>query len=83
MCAVASVVSDSLQTVKSPSPMDCSPPGSSVHAGSRGMNTGVGCHALLPNPGIKFGSLMFPALAGGFFTTRAPLETDACLQNSE
>ena len=27
-------------------PMDCSPPGSSVHGGSPGKNTGVGCHAL-------------------------------------
>ena len=26
--------------------MDCSPPGSSVHGGSPGKNTGVGCHAL-------------------------------------
>ena len=28
-------------------PMDCSTPGSSVHADSPGKNTGVGCHALL------------------------------------
>ena len=28
-------------------PMDCSPPGSSVHGHSPGKNTGVGCHALL------------------------------------
>ena len=28
-------------------PMDCSPPGSSVHEDSPGRNTGVGCHALL------------------------------------
>ena len=27
-------------------PMDCSPPGSSVHGDSQGKNTGVGCHAL-------------------------------------
>ena len=27
----------------------------------------------LPNPGIEPASLMFPALAGGFFTTRASL----------
>ena len=40
--------------------VDCSPPGSSVHEGSSGKNTGVGCHALLQgnfpnlgsNPGI-------------------------------
>ena len=29
------------------SPMDWSPPGSSVHGGSPGYNTGAGCHALL------------------------------------
>ena len=28
-------------------PMDCSPPGSSVHGDSPGKNTGVVCHALL------------------------------------
>ena len=28
-------------------PMDCSPPGSSVHGDSPGKNTGVACHALL------------------------------------
>ena len=28
-------------------PMDCSPPGSSVHGDSPGKNTEVGCHALL------------------------------------
>ena len=27
--------------------MDCSPPGSSVHGGSPGKNTGLGCYALL------------------------------------
>ena len=41
-------------------PMDCSPPGSSVHGEPPGKNTGVGCHALLQglfptqgsNPGL-------------------------------
>ena len=28
-------------------PIDCSPPGSSVHGDSPGKNTGVGCHVLL------------------------------------
>ena len=28
-------------------PMDCSPPGSSVHRDSPGKNSGVGCHAFL------------------------------------
>ena len=42
-------------------PMDCSPPGSSVHGDSPGKNTEVGCHFLLqgdlPDPGIEPGSL--------------------------
>ena len=42
-------------------PMDCSPPGSSVHADSLGKNTGVGCHALLqgifPTQGLNMGAL--------------------------
>ena len=45
-------------------PVDCSPPGSSVHGDSPGKNTGVGCHALLQG--------IFPTqvsrIAGGFFT---------------
>ena len=28
-------------------PMDCSPPGSSVHGNSLGKSTGVGCHSIL------------------------------------
>ena len=43
-------------------PMDCSPPGSSVHGDSSGKNTGVGCHNLLQgifptqgsNPGLPY-----------------------------
>ena len=56
LCAVLShsVVSNSLH------PVDCSPPGSSVHGDSPGKNTGVDCHALLQgifptqesNPGL-------------------------------
>ena len=40
-------------------PMDCSPPGSSVHGDSPGKNSGVGCHALLqgifPTQGLNPG----------------------------
>ena len=40
-------------------PMDCSPPGSSVHGDSPGKNIGVGCHALLqgifPTQGLNPG----------------------------
>ena len=49
-------------------PMDCSPPGSSVHGIFPGRNTGVGCHFLLQG--------IFPAhiscIAGRFFTTEPP-----------
>ena len=42
-------------------PMDCSPPGSSVHGDPPGKNTGVGCHALLqgifPTQGSNSGLL--------------------------
>ena len=42
-------------------PMDCSPPGSSVHGDSPGKNTGVGCHFLLqgifPTQGLNPGLL--------------------------
>ena len=37
-------------------PMDCSPPGSSVHGDSPGKNTGVACQdppGDLPNPGME------------------------------
>ena len=38
----------SLQSCPTPcDPVDCSPPGSSVHGDPPGKNTGVGCHALL------------------------------------
>ena len=37
-----------------------------------GKNPGVGCCALLPDPGIKPVSLVSPALAGEFLTDSAP-----------
>ena len=37
-------------------PMDCSPPGSSVHEISPGKNTGVGCHAPLQGTFLTQGS---------------------------
>ena len=50
----------SLSHVRLCDPMDCNPPGSSVHGDSSGKNTGVGCHDLLQgifltqglNPGL-------------------------------
>ena len=51
-------------------PMDCSPPGSSVHGDSPDKNTGVGCPALLQG--------IFPTqvshIAGGIFTSWATRE---------
>ena len=61
-------------------PVDCSPPGSSVHGDSPGKNTGVGCHVLQGteglNPGIfpTQGSNPVVPLAGGFFTNWATRE---------
>ena len=50
-CLVALVVSTLCD------PMDCSPPGSSVHGASPGKNTGVGCHAfpqgIFPTKGLN------------------------------
>ena len=57
--------------------MDCSPQGSSVH-GFSGQEywSELPCPPLgdLPYPGIKPTSLMFPELAGRFFTTSATWE---------
>ena len=57
-------------------PMDCSPPGSSVHGILQGYWNGLPCPPPgdLPDPAIKPESLMSPALAGGFFTTNATWE---------
>ena len=52
-------------------PMDCSPPGSSVHGISPGKNTGLPFPppGHLPDPGIEPWSL---ALTGRFFTAELP-----------
>ena len=57
-CAVLCLVAQSCLNLCDP--MDCNPPGSSVHGDSPGQNTGVGYHALLQeifptqgsNPGV-------------------------------
>ena len=45
---------------------------------------GLSCPPLgdLPDPGIEPTSLMSPALAGGFFTTRSPWEAHICMYYS-
>ena len=37
-------------------PVDCSPPGSSVHEDSPGKNTGVGCHSFIQGIFLTQGS---------------------------
>ena len=66
MKGVMSLVAQSCPTLCDP--MDCSPPGSSVHGVSPGKNSGVGCLALFQG--------IFPTqvshIAGGFFTICSP-----------
>ena len=59
-------------------PMDCSPPGSSVHGIFQARileSVAISYSSGLPNPGIETAFLMSPALACGFFTTSATWET--------
>ena len=64
-CGVLCSVAQSCQSLCYP--MDCSPPGSSVHGDSPGKNSEVDCHAILqvifPTRGWNSGFL----IAGGFF----------------
>ena len=39
-------------------PIDCSPPGSSVHGDSPGKSTGVGCHVLLQDSSVYNASFL-------------------------
>ena len=58
-------------------PMDCSPPGSSVHEILQGRIlkwVAMPSFGDLPHPGMEPTSLMSPALAGGFFTSNATWE---------
>ena len=48
-------------------PMDCRPPGSSVHVIFPGKSTGVGCHCLLRNISYWFKILAFPAMIGKYW----------------
>ena len=58
-CAVLCLVAQSCPALSDS--INCSPPGSSVHGGSPGKKTGVGCHALLqgifPTQGSNLGLL--------------------------
>ena len=62
-------------------PMDCIPPGSSVHGILQArILEWVACPppGNLPDQGIELESLMSPALAGRFFTTSATWEAWEC-----
>ena len=66
--------------------MDCSPPGSSLHGILQArILEWIVCPFLgdLPIPGIKFTSLIFPALAGRFFTTSATWEAPYVVQSGD
>ena len=66
-------------------PMDCSPPGSSVHGIlQKRILEWVSMPSFrdLPSPGIEPASLMSPALAGRFFTTYATWEAHISLFSS-
>ena len=61
-------------------PMDCSPPGSSVHGilQARILEwVAMPSSGGLPDPGVHPASLMSPALAGRFFTTSDTWEAHA------
>ena len=64
--------------------LDCSLPGSSVHGILQTRILGLPCPPLgdLPDPGIKPASLMYPALAGGFFITSTTGEAITLLAHS-
>ena len=49
-------------------PVDCSPPGSSVHEDSPGKNTGVGCHASSRGSSQPRDQTRVSSIAGEFFT---------------
>ena len=53
-------------------PMNCSPPGSSVHGRFQARILEWVAIGELSDLGIKHVSLVFPALAGKFFTTVSP-----------
>ena len=58
-------------------PVDCSPPGSSVHGISQARTlewVAFPPPGNLPNPGMEPASLVSPALAGGFFTATATIK---------
>ena len=69
-CCVLCLVAQSCPTLCNP--MDCSPPGSSVHGDSLGKNTRVGCHAFLQGLFPTRDQTQVSHIAGGFFIFKPP-----------
>ena len=80
MCPVLCLVAQSCPTLCDP--MDCSPPGSSVHGDSPGKNPGVGCYALLQGCSQLRDRTQVSWIAGGFLTSWATREAHAQKQIS-
>ena len=66
ICAVLCLVTQSCQTLCNP--MDCSPPGSSVHGDSLGKNIGGGYYDLFQGIFPTSDQTQVSCIAGGFFT---------------
>ena len=66
-------------------PVDCSPPGSSVHGDSPGKNTGVDLLAMLSSRGSSQprDQTQVSRIAGGFFTIWATREAQNNVYNIE
>ena len=66
-------------------PMDCNPPGSSIHGILQARILGwvsMSSSGDLPHPGIEPVPLTSPALAGGFFTTSTTQEAQTSVYSS-
>ena len=78
ICYQAWLVAQSCLTLCNP--VDCSPPDSFVHGIFQARTLEwAPSPGDLPDPGIETVSLMSPALAGWFFTTRVTWETGICI----
>ena len=76
-CAVLCLVTQSCPSLCNP--MDCSPPGSSVHGDSPGKKTGVVAMSSFKGSSQPRDGTWVSCIAGGFFTIRATRE--ACSQS--
>ena len=72
VCVCVCVLNQSCPTLCNP--MDCSPPGSSVHGDSQGKNTRVGCPTSSRQSSEPRDQTQVSRIAGGFFTSWATRE---------